>query len=163
MKMNKKGFTLVELLAVIAILAILVVMAVPNVLSMFNGAKSSAFASQAESLYKAAQEQVISKQLTGASSSAYTFCSATAANNLNINASSNLHYYIKYSNGNITDFYVEDGSFAIKLTGTVQLESIPVVSGDTYSNIYLSNGTKITTCAATADIVKTESTHAPTK
>ncbi|MCI7083376.1 MAG: prepilin-type N-terminal cleavage/methylation domain-containing protein, partial [Tenericutes bacterium] len=33
--MNKKGFTLVELLAVIAILAILVIIALPNVLSMF--------------------------------------------------------------------------------------------------------------------------------
>ncbi|UKI58404.1 MAG: prepilin-type N-terminal cleavage/methylation domain-containing protein [Clostridium sp.] len=37
--MNKKGFTLVELLAVIAILAILVLVAVPNVLGMFNNAK----------------------------------------------------------------------------------------------------------------------------
>ena len=34
--MNKKGFTLVELLAVIAILAILVIIALPNVLKMFN-------------------------------------------------------------------------------------------------------------------------------
>ena len=53
--MNKKGFTLVELLAVIAILAILVIMAVPNVLSLFTGAKVSTFISQAESLYKAAE------------------------------------------------------------------------------------------------------------
>lgn len=34
--MNKKGFTLVELLAVIAILAILVIVAMPNVLGMFK-------------------------------------------------------------------------------------------------------------------------------
>lgn len=31
---NKKGFTLVELLAVIAILAILVALAIPNVISI---------------------------------------------------------------------------------------------------------------------------------
>ena len=36
---NKKGFTLVELLAVIAILAILVIIALPNVMGMFNEAK----------------------------------------------------------------------------------------------------------------------------
>ena len=41
--MNKKGFTLVELLAVVAILAILILVALPNVLSMFNKAKKSAF------------------------------------------------------------------------------------------------------------------------
>ena len=34
--MKKKGFTLVELLAVIAILAILVIVAMPNVLGMFK-------------------------------------------------------------------------------------------------------------------------------
>ena len=41
--MNKKGFTLVELLAVIAILALLVIIALPNVLSMFNNAKKDLF------------------------------------------------------------------------------------------------------------------------
>lgn len=34
--MNKKGFTLVEILAVVAILAILVIVAVPNVVKLFN-------------------------------------------------------------------------------------------------------------------------------
>ena len=34
--MSKKGFTLVQLLAVIAILAVLVIIALPNVLKMFN-------------------------------------------------------------------------------------------------------------------------------
>ena len=38
-KLNKKGFTLVELLAVIAILALLVIVAMPNVLEMFNACK----------------------------------------------------------------------------------------------------------------------------
>lgn len=41
--MNKRGFTLVELLAVIAILALLVIIALPNVLSMFNNAKKIYF------------------------------------------------------------------------------------------------------------------------
>ena len=37
--MKKKGFTLVELLAVIAILAILVILSLPNVMSMYHNAK----------------------------------------------------------------------------------------------------------------------------
>ena len=36
MHMNKKGFTLVELIAVIAVLAVLVLVALPNVLGVFN-------------------------------------------------------------------------------------------------------------------------------
>ena len=41
--MKKKGFTLVELLAVIAILAILIILALPNIMSLFNNAKENAF------------------------------------------------------------------------------------------------------------------------
>ena len=40
---NKKGFTLVELLAVIAILAILVILAIPNVIKLYNNAKKTDF------------------------------------------------------------------------------------------------------------------------
>ena len=42
-KMNKKGFTLIELLAVIVILAIIMVIAVPQILSVINGSKKSAW------------------------------------------------------------------------------------------------------------------------
>ena len=46
--MKKKGFTLVELLAVIAILAILVIVAMPNVLGMFNQAKANSFVTEVQ-------------------------------------------------------------------------------------------------------------------
>ena len=55
--MNKKGFTLVELLAVIAILAILVVIALPNVIDMFQGAKKNTFATEVQTIMKQAQSQ----------------------------------------------------------------------------------------------------------
>ena len=57
--MNKKGFTLVELLAVIAILAILVIIALPNVLSMFNQAKEDTFATETKEMVKIAQQQYL--------------------------------------------------------------------------------------------------------
>jgi len=52
---NKKGFTLVELLAVIAILAILVIIALPNVMGMFNQAKKNSFTTEVKEIYKVAQ------------------------------------------------------------------------------------------------------------
>ncbi len=55
--MNKKGFTLVELLAVIAILAILVVIALPNVIDMFQGAKKNTFVTEIQTIMKQAQSQ----------------------------------------------------------------------------------------------------------
>ena len=57
--MNKKGFTLVELLAVIAILAILVIIALPNVLGMFNQAKKDTFTTETKEMVKIAQQQYL--------------------------------------------------------------------------------------------------------
>ncbi len=62
---NRKGFTLVELLAVIAILAILVIIALPNVIRMFNEAKKSAFVIEAQTVYKETTKKFISELSKG--------------------------------------------------------------------------------------------------
>ena len=62
--MNKKGFTLVELLAVIAILAILVIVAMPNVLGMFNQAKANTFVTEVQKYMDNAKNEFIAKSMT---------------------------------------------------------------------------------------------------
>ena len=62
--MKKKGFTLVELLAVIAILAILVIVALPNVMGMFNSAKLSSFETELKNILGAAQQQYMQDQIS---------------------------------------------------------------------------------------------------
>ena len=57
----KKGFTLVELLAVIAILAILIIIALPNILEMFNKAKKDSFVNEVRSSFRSAQQKFISE------------------------------------------------------------------------------------------------------
>ena len=47
---NKKGFTLVELLAVIAILAILVIIALPNVINMYTKTQKEAFLTETKKI-----------------------------------------------------------------------------------------------------------------
>ena len=76
--MKKKGFTLVELLAVIAILAILVIIALPNVLGMFNSAKRNTFVTEVETIFKQAQTNFINDALQGAGERWY--CDTGAAN-----------------------------------------------------------------------------------
>ena len=78
--MNKKGFTLVELLAVIAILAILVIIALPNVLSMFNQAKEDTFATETKEMVKIAQQQYLATfgKFTKFSIASTTECSSSS-------------------------------------------------------------------------------------
>ena len=52
---NKKGFTLVELLAVIVVLAIIILVAMPNVMSAMEKARKNAFYSEATEICKIAQ------------------------------------------------------------------------------------------------------------
>ena len=56
---NKKGFTLVELLAVIAILAILVIMALPAVLRMFEKARVDSFTNEVNVLVRTTEQQYL--------------------------------------------------------------------------------------------------------
>ena len=61
---DKKGFTLVELLAVIAILAILVILALPNVIKIYTRARKSAFLTETKNIYKEAEKKFISGNIT---------------------------------------------------------------------------------------------------
>ena len=53
-KMNKKGFTLVELIAVIALLSIVMLLIVPNVANYLNSSKKTLFYDNVVNMFKSA-------------------------------------------------------------------------------------------------------------
>lgn len=55
MKLNKKGFTLVELLAAMVILAAIMVIAVPNVMGILNNSRASTYVEDAKKLLSLAE------------------------------------------------------------------------------------------------------------
>lgn len=125
--MNKKGFTLVELLAVIAILAILVIIALPNVLNLFNDAKKNSFQTEVQTIYNTAQQEFL---LGGGKTVEYyrnngVACAAenTTFKTLSLKGTSTVDYYIKIdANGNIVEYHVADDAFAFTYTGTTGLK-----------------------------------------
>ncbi len=120
--MKKKGFTLVELLAVIAILAILVIIALPNILKLYRNARKSMFYNEVNSIISTSKRGYL---LGGASAQTWTNVDGAGENKLSINARDNLKYYISVDdNGNITKLQVTDGTYQYSKSGSVYFASI---------------------------------------
>ena len=80
MKLNKKGFTLVELLAVIVVLAVIMVIAIPTVIDSMNSAKKSSFAMYGQKMLNAAMSKVQGDALNGVGAKAvYKFSELVAS------------------------------------------------------------------------------------
>lgn len=73
MKMNKKGFTLIEMLVVIAIIAVLVAIIIPTVSSATNKAGAAANAANLRSVYAELQTDLLS---AGANTEGYVHIDA---------------------------------------------------------------------------------------
>ena len=65
---NKKGYTLVELLAVIVVLAIIILIAMPAVLSSMEKARKNSFAVEANEVIRAAQTAYADAVMNGKAS-----------------------------------------------------------------------------------------------
>ena len=126
--MKKKGFTLVELLAVIAILAILVILALPNVIEMFNRAKKELFLTEAKNVYREVAKKYTTESMRG--NNATTISNDT--NSLQLSTSS-LVYIAKLTNkGKINHFQVSNGEFCIsgKFDSTNELTIDKITDGE---------------------------------
>ena len=139
--MNKKGFTLVELLAVIAILAILVIIALPNVLGMFNNAKKSTFNTETQNIFKQAQTDFVQDSITAAGAQIYcqdnsyaTLCPKDSDGKKigkALNLESTKAYYVAVTaNGTITNIVVVDGSFAYGNKNTAGIKVTDIKEND---------------------------------
>lgn len=64
-KLNRNGFTLVELLAVIVILSVLALVAMPNVTRLMNVSRKNAFITEVENFVTYAQTSYTNSQISG--------------------------------------------------------------------------------------------------
>ena len=102
--MKKRGFTLVELLAVIAILAILVIMALPAVLRMFNQARIDTFSNEVNTIIRTTRQQYL---LDGGVPQSFN----SNSNKLPLTGNSSLEYCVSIDgNGKITELKATNGN-----------------------------------------------------
>ena len=110
---NKKGFTLVELLAVIAILAILVIMALPAVLRMFEKARIDSFTNEVNVLVRTTEQQYL---LGGGVPQSFN----SSSNKLPLTGNSSLEYCVSIDgNGKITELKATNGNYKYESSGIV--------------------------------------------
>lgn len=113
MKLNKKGFTLVELLAVIVVLAVIMVIAIPTVIDSMNSAKKSSFAMYGQKMLNAAMSKVQGDALDGVGAKdKYKFSELVASSGqykgyVSYDSSTN-KYTVSFYN---TDYMVKDASY----------------------------------------------------
>jgi len=119
--MKKKGFTLVELLAVIAILAILVIMALPAVLRMYRQARQNTFVEEVQGVYRQAQTQYVQDAITSLTSTkTYTNCGTpTEEQLLPMTTSKNFHYTVTIDNTGVSTLKASNGSYKYESSGVV--------------------------------------------
>lgn len=159
-KLNKRGFTLVELLAVIAILAILMLLVMPNVLGMFTRGREDAFVTEAQSLWKAAEQKYVTDSIGGTTPGPYCKNSGITTGCTEISGiSTSFKYYIDFdtTTGTIKTFNLMDNNFNIVNANNIDFKNSKDADGNALvksngSNKVLkctsSNGT--VTCAVSA-------------
>ena len=140
--MKKKGFTLVELLAVIAILALLVIIALPNVLSMFNNAKKDLFLTEAKNVFKESAKKYISDNMHNSNEgNIYCKSETDSKNPLDMNIGNTYYYIEKDGTGKTIKFVAWNSSgYVTKIVGD------NVMLNDVTGNNVSENSAKDITC-----------------
>ncbi len=155
--MNKKGFTLMEIIVVIALLGAIMLLVVPNITKNFKDSKKRLFYDNVISLYSSAGRSFL---LSG-SQTGKTFSNDGDA--LDAEVSANVTYKIIINSfGEITSIYVSNGTYTYSKSGSnitkkdIKLEDVientssdntPDISSDDgtlLSRILIDNPTRLT-------------------
>ena len=117
----KRGFTLVELLAVIAILAILVIIALPNVINMYNRAQKQTFLTEARNVYREAEKKFLANSISGKNTKVINSEDSTK---LDMNGKKLQYCIILNNDGKVKSMKVSNGKWVASLDDNKKVEDL---------------------------------------
>ena len=121
--MKKRGFTLVELLAVIAILAILVIIALPNVIKLYNNAKKNSFLTEAKTVYSEVSKKYISESMKG---NKLSYVSSEDDTKLEMTGRDLQYCVFLNTDGTIKKMQVSNREYVVELSGNKNISDLNI-------------------------------------
>jgi len=114
---DKKGFTLVEIIAVIALIGVIMLLVTPNIIKIFTNAKKDIFKDETLSLYNNAYSTYIFRSSQGDHTKRFCVGKDTALNKMDIEDTDRLYYDITVNSyGEVISLKVSDDKFGINLS-----------------------------------------------
>ncbi len=120
---NRKGFTLVELLAVIAILAILVIIALPNVINMYNKAQKETFLTEAKKVYSESEKKFISNSISNKQTK---IINSEDSTKLDMTGKKLQYCVILNNSGKVTSMKVSNGKWIASLDNNKTVDKLTI-------------------------------------
>ena len=143
--MKKKGFTLVEVLVVVGILGILVIIAVPNVVNSFNKSKETNFISEAQAVFKQANNAYVLDKAKGYSNFVYTNNPSYSGRLLDVSSRQGFVYLVVINTeGEVVQFYVHDDEREIDLDSSLTVIKLKDITKSKLIGSSGSNGGEVT-------------------
>ena len=153
-KLNKKGFTLVELLAVIVVLALLMVVATSSIGGALNNSKKNALKTEAQKMLTSVYQEVKSEIMLDSS----IYSGATPKYILKndgtdyqgafkIAENKIVDYCILYKNGNTTKFSIG------KSGANITFDDSDTSTGFSIGNVSVKEGANVCTITETSGVV----------
>ena len=142
--LNKKGFTLVELLAVIVVLAIIMIFAIPNVMNSVDDARKGMFKNYAQKVINSAEQTYQTDiLLNNAGKTCYTL------SDLGLESSGNYRGKVKVTikADQTAEFslYLSDNSYSVSNLAASSIKNIGVENDETLKPPF-ANDTENTKC-----------------
>lgn len=128
---ERRGFTLVELLAVIALIGVLLLLVTPNVIKLFTGAKKSLFYDEALSLYNNAYTTYIYNTSEGDYTKRFCRGKNTTTKLIDVEEKEGLYYDITVNSyGEVTSLKVSDDTFGLTVSNSNGIKKKSIKQSD---------------------------------